>query len=194
MLVFTNSEGVLSNDVREEKRRKSQLAQGKKIPKQVQPRYLEIVALTDKVCREHLNEEYAEMARKVAARLARKRPSPLLRGRPEIWACGIVYALGRVNFLSDKSFEPYLSAEELCRAFGVKKRSGEGKAGQIREILGMHQMDPRWTLPSLLAENPLVWMLKVNEILVDVRKMPREVQELAYQKGLIPYIPADREG
>ena len=53
-------------------------------------------------------------------------------------------------------------------------------------------MDPEWTLPSLLEENPLVWLLEVNGMIVDVRYMPREVQELAYKKGLIPYIPADR--
>ena len=36
------------------------------------------------------------------------------------------------------------------------------------------------------------WMLQVNGMLVDVRFMPREVQEIAYQKGLIPFIPVDR--
>jgi hypothetical protein len=30
-------------------------------------------------------------------------------------------------------------------------------------------------------------------LLVDVRDMPREVQVIAYEKGLIPYIPADQE-
>lgn len=35
-------------------------------------------------------------------------------------------------------------------------------------------------------------MLQVNGMLVDVRFMPREVQEIAYQKGLIPFIPVDR--
>ena len=159
-----------------------------RIPKQVEPRYLEITALTDKVCRKYLNEEYAEMARKLAARLARKRPSPILRGRPEIWACGIVYAIGTVNFLFDKSFEPYLSAEGLCQAFGVKKSSGANKAGRIREMFGMYQMDPEWTLPSLVEQNPLIWMLEVNGMIVDVRHMPREVQEIAYEKGLIPYL------
>ena len=163
------------------------------IPTKVKPRYEEIVALIDKVCEEHINTEYAEMARQLAGRLARKRPSPLLRGRSEIWACGIVYALGTVNFLFDKSFEPYLSAEELCRVFGVKKSSGGNKAAQIREMFGMYQMDPRWTLPSLVDENPLAWMLEVNGMIVDVRRMPREVQEIAYEKGLIPYIPADRD-
>jgi hypothetical protein len=39
----------------------------------------------------------------------------------------------------------------------------------------------------------MIWNLMVNGYIVDIRGMPREVQEIAYNKGLIPYIPADRE-
>ncbi len=35
-------------------------------------------------------------------------------------------------------------------------------------------------------------MLEVNGFIMDVRHAPREVQEMAFEKGLIPYIPADR--
>src|SRR3954452_8811631 len=45
----------------------------------------------------------------------------------------------------------------------------------------------------LLDQNPLVWMVEVNGMLVDLRHMPREVQEIAFQTGMIPYIPADQE-
>ncbi len=45
---------------------------------------------------------------------------------------------------------------------------------------------------GLIDDNPLIWYVKVNGLIVDVRHMPREVQEVAYEKGLIPYIPADR--
>jgi hypothetical protein len=54
-------------------------------------------------------------------------------------------------------------------------------------------LDPQWTLPSLAGRNPLVWMAEVNGLLVDLRDMPREVQEIAFAKGLIPYIPTDRK-
>jgi len=36
-------------------------------------------------------------------------------------------------------------------------------------------------------------LAEVNVLLVDLRDMPREVQAVAYQKDLIPYIPADQE-
>ena len=46
---------------------------------------------------------------------------------------------------------------------------------------------------SRLDDNPLVWMLEVNGLMTDVRQAPKEVQEIAFNKGLIPYIPADRQ-
>ena len=166
--------------------------QSESVPSSVEPAYSAIVDLTDAVCKQHLNSEYAALSRRLVATLARKRPSPITRGKPEIWACAIIYALGTVNFLFDKSQIPYMRADELCAAFGVSQSSSSNKAKLIRDMLNMHQMDPNWCLPSLMDENPLIWILQVNGMMVDIRDMPREVQVIAYEKGLIPYIPADR--
>ena len=54
---------------------------------------------TDPFCGEHLDAEYAELIRKLIAKLARKRPSPLVRGDLRIWAAAAIYAVGSVNFL-----------------------------------------------------------------------------------------------
>ncbi len=163
------------------------------VPATMRPVYDSIVALIDSFCQQHLNDEYATLSHELAAALARKRPSPLGRGKPAIWACGIVYALGTVNFLFDKSQAPYMRADELCSVFAVSQSSGANKSKQIRDLFGMFPFDPRWCLPSLVDKNPMVWMLEINGLLVDIRHMPREVQAMAYQKGVIPYIPADRE-
>ena len=162
-----------------------------KVPKQLQPIYDQIVAITDAFCSAHLNQEYAQMSRKLAAALSRKRPSPLMRGKVETWACGIVYAIGSVNFLSDKSFEPYMRMDDLCALMGVSKSTGANKAGAIRKLFDMYPFDPNWTLPSLMDENPMAWMITVNGLIVDARHVPREIQEEAYRKGLIPYIPGE---
>lgn len=139
-----------------------------------------------------MNDEYAELSRQLAATLGRKRPSPIIRGKPEVWACAIVYALGTVNFLFDKSNSPHIRADELCAVFGVSQSSGANKAKLIRDMLKMYHFDPNWCLPSRMDRNPRAWYIMVNGLIVDARAMPREVQEIAYEKGLIPYIPADR--
>jgi len=153
-----------------------------------------VVELTDTFCHRRLNEEYAALCRSAAAALARKRPSPLVRGRLEIWACAIVYALGTVNFLFDRSQQPSLSAEELCGAFGVSKRSGANKAKQVRDLLDMSQFEATWFLPVELPTTPSCGRLKSMVSLWMHATLPREFQKIAYRKGLIPYIPADRQG
>jgi hypothetical protein len=158
----------------------------------VEPADAAIVNLTDSICQQHLNSDYATLARQLAATLARKRPSPILRGKPEIWACGILYALGTVNFLFDKTQTPHLRVDELCAACDVSKSTGENKAKLIRDLLKMYPLEPKWCLSANVENNPMIWTLQVNGFMVDVRQMPREVQVIAYEKGLIPYIPADR--
>ena len=37
----------------------------------------------------------------------------------------------------------------------------------------------------------MVWMLEVNGLMMDARTAPREIQQAAFEQGLIPYIPAD---
>lgn len=151
-----------------------------------------IIGLLDQFCKEHLNEEYAVLCRKLAEKLARKRPAPLLHGSPNAWASGIVRAVGGVNFLHDKSQTPHMRSTDIDHNLGTSPSSGAAKLAAIRKMLKMHQLDPNWTLPSRLKDNPMVWMLQVNGFMVDVRHAPRKVQEIAFNKGLIPYIPADR--
>jgi Domain of unknown function (DUF6398) len=162
------------------------------VPKAMQATCEAIVGLTDAFCDQHLNAEYRELARAMAA-LGRKRPSPLASGQPRSWACGIIYTLGQVNFLSDRSTQPYMRMADVCAAFGVNPNTASAKARVISTMLGTHQLDPTWTLPSMVDQNPLVWMAEVDGLIVDLRAMPREVQATAFAKGMIPYIPADRE-
>jgi len=86
-----------------------------------------------------------------------------------------------------------MTMANLCAGFGVSQSTASAKANIILRALKTHQLDPKWSLPSLLETNPLVWVAEINGILVDLRNMPREVQEIAFDKGMIPYIPSDRE-
>jgi hypothetical protein len=154
--------------------------------------YDTVVALTDTFCRDHLTGEYRDLARAMTAYLSRKRPSPLASGQPRTWACGII-VLGQLNFLSDKATQPHMTMAEVCTAFGVGQSTASAKARIISDALHTNRMDPTWMLKSIVDQNPLVWMAEVNGLLVDVRTMPREVQVIAYQKGIIPYIPPKQE-
>ncbi len=163
------------------------------VPKELQARFDEIAQATDAFSEAHLNTEYAQLCREVIATLARKRPSPLLAGKTPTWAAGIIHAVGVVNFLSDPSQSPHVPPRQIAESFGVSATTMQSKSKQIRDLLGMRQMSPEWTLPSQMGSNPLVWTLSVNGMLVDVRYAPRVIQEEAYRLGLIPYIPSETE-
>lgn len=160
-----------------------------KVPLKMQARYAEIVAVTDAICAEHLNTEYAQLCRKMAAALSRKRPSPLERGRVNTWAAGILHAAGQNNFLFDKSQTPHIRADALAQICGVSKSTAGNKAKEIRDLLDISFLDFHWTLPSRMGDNPLAWMVSVDGFIIDARRLPREIQEEAYRKGLIPYVP-----
>jgi len=160
-----------------------------RVPVKSKPVFEAVVRRTDGFCNQHLNAEYADLCRTLAGALARKRPSPLLQGDPNTWACAILYAIGRVNFLFDKTQSPHLSADELCSLFGLSQNSVSTKASKIMKMMGMFQLDPRWCLPSLTPDNPLVWLIEVDGFLLDARDAPRHIQEEAFHRGLIPYLP-----
>ena len=149
----------------------------------------EIAGLVDAFCREHLNQEYAVLCRRLTEKLARKRPSPLVSGKPQPWACGIVRTIGWVNFLDDPTQKPHMKLTAIDKAFGVGESTGQGKSMLIRRMFKITPLDPSWSLRSRMDKNPMAWMIQFRGFLVDARILKREFQEEALRQGLIPYIP-----
>jgi len=149
-----------------------------------------IIVLTDDVCEDLLDEEYASLARKVVAKLARKRPSPIQSGRAPTWAGAVVYALGQVNFLFDSSTKPYATADELSAAFGVAKSTLGAKAKQVRDLTKMDYGTPEFLREDMVDTSPMIWFIQVDGLIVDARELPPQIQAQAFDLGVIPYIPA----
>ena len=165
------------------------MSTSEKIPKSMVEKFFAITAQTDAFCEKHLNDEYRVVIHRVIGTLARKRPSPLLRGEENAWAAATVHAVGRVNFLDDSSQTPHCKPKIIYEFFGIAESTGQRKSKEIRDILKIGPMSPEWTLPSRLAENPAVWFLQVNGLIIDIRRAPVELQQLAFEKGLIPFVP-----
>lgn len=116
----------------------------------------------------------------------------MVNGTAAAWACGVVRAIGWVNFLDDKTQQPYMKTAEIDKQFGVSTATGQGRSKAIRDLLKMRSFDPDWTLPSRMDSNPMAWMIQVNGLIVDARWMPREVREEAFRRGIIPYLPDEK--
>lgn len=162
------------------------------IPAEFRERYVELIEIVDQFCETYLNDEYREACYRLAAEMCIE-DSPIRSGKAKSWAAGLIWAVGRVNFLSDPSFEPTMTQKEFAQAIGVSPATISAKSGGIMDSLELMPLDPRYTIDSRLADNPMVWMIEVNGMIVDLRHVPREIQEAAFEQGIIPYIPADAE-
>ncbi|MBH2020698.1 MAG: hypothetical protein I8H91_14450 [Burkholderiales bacterium] len=165
-----------------------------RVPAAMQDKFNAIAQAADAFCDQRLNDEYKQLIRLALAALSRKRPSPLLKGKDNAWAAGAVHALGMVNFLFDASQTPHCKATDIQAHFGVGASLCSSRSREVREALGMGQLSPEWMLRSRLDKNPLVWMLQINGLIVDVRRAPLDVQEMAFAQGFIPYVPGRKEG
>lgn len=151
----------------------SSARQSGSVPQSIRPLYEDLTHRTDAFCREHADEETAMLCRKLAAALARKRPSPLARGKPEVWAAAIAYAIAQINFLFDRSQTPHTTPGELSDFFGAPQATASNKAKQIRDLMKIRFLDVEWSRPSTLDRNPTASMAMVNGLLVDARDLPR---------------------
>jgi hypothetical protein len=153
----------------------------------------EVAAITDAFCDAHLDAEYRELCRRLVAKLARKKESPLVRGEPRVWAAAVVHVIGWVNFLFDKTQKPHMRAAELCERAGVSNASVDSKSREIRKLLKIVPMEPEWFRLSQIHDNPFAWMVQVNGLVLDARMLPEHVQTEARERGIIPDLPSRKQ-
>jgi len=71
--------------------------------------------------REKLDDEYLQLCEKLINKMCRKQEVPFKRGKLDIWAASVIDAIGFVNFLFDKSFEPYTTVFDINEYFGTNR-------------------------------------------------------------------------
>jgi len=169
------------------------LPKGVNVPKAMAARYMEVAKIIEQFSDEKLNDEYKDLCLRALQKLCRKRPSPLAAGRAYTWACSIVYAIGRINFIFDKSQPVNMTAADIADWFGLAKSTAGSKAAEIIKLLNLSYFNTEFLLKNNIDDDLAVWTMSVNGFMADIRMMPREIQEKAFYKGLIPYIPADKE-
>jgi hypothetical protein len=162
------------------------------VPKEMQGKYDEIATLIIEFCDKKLNDDYKNLCLRLLEKLCRKRLSPLLSGRVHTWAAGIVYAIGSNNFIFDKTQKLHLTANELVAPFGVSASTASSKAAEIKKMFRIDYFNTDWMLPEHIENNSMIWMVRVNGLIVDIRDMPLDIQEQAFEMGIIPYIPGEK--
>jgi len=130
----------------------------------------ELLRLTQSFCRQYLDDEYGVLSQKLIDKLSRKRQVPYISGRIEIWAAAIIHTIGTINFLFDRSFEPYVTAAQIAEHFGTSTSTVGQKGKLLRDMLKLNYWNTEFSTKRMLEKNPFADLALVNGFLVTVQR------------------------
>ncbi|WP_230629050.1 MULTISPECIES: DUF6398 domain-containing protein [Methanosarcina] len=145
-----------------------------------------LIQMTDGFADSYLDEDYKMLCQKLINKMSRKRQVPFLSGRLDIWAAAVVYALGQINFLFGRSFEPYVSATDLCDFFGTSQSTTSQKAKKIRDMFKIRHFNEEFSTERVQNENPFNDFVMVNGLIVPISTFMKmlENREVKLRKEL----------
>jgi hypothetical protein len=137
----------------------------------------QLLGMTDSFCSQKLDDDYRELCEKLIRKLGRKRQVPFTTGQLSIWAAAVVYAIGSINFLFDKSFEPYVTADDISEFFGAKKTTVSNKAKQIKDMFGMRRLSSEFSTRYMQDHNPMNEYVLVDGFITPLSMLSEDLQE-----------------
>jgi len=146
--------------------------------KEIKEREEKLLELTGTFCSQKLNDDYFHLCENLVKKMGRKQEVPFKRGKLEIWAAAVIYAIGSINFLFDKSFEPHVTANQISDYFGTKNSTVSNKARQIREMFNLTMFDNEFATEHMKATNPFNDLVMVDGLIVPLSSIPEDLQEL----------------
>lgn len=137
-----------------------------------------LLDLVRRFCAQKLNEEYLELCEKLIKKMARKRDVPFKSGKLEIWAAAVVHAIGSINFLFDKSFQPYIKFDELNDFFGTKNSTVSAKSRLIKDMFDLWYFTPEFSTKENSNNNPFNNMVMIDGLIAPISVLPEDLQIL----------------
>jgi hypothetical protein len=129
-------------------------------------------------CSQHLDDDYFQLCEKLVKKMGRKHEVPFQRGQMEIWAAAVVYAIGSINFLFDKSFEPFMTSEQLCGYFDQKTSTVSAKAKIIKDMFKMRYYDQEFSTRKMADSSPYNNFVMVDGFILPLNSLSEEMQKM----------------
>jgi hypothetical protein len=145
---------------------------------EIKERQEQLLEMTRTFCSQKLNEDYAQLCDKLIKKLGRKRDVPFQRGKPEIWAAAVIYAIGSINFLFDKSFEPYLTPDQICDHFKTKTSTVSNKAREIKDMFNMGYFNPDFSTQRMKENNSMNQYVMIDGLFMPLDTLPVNLQKM----------------
>ena len=123
---------------------------------QLNEREARVIELATSFCKEHLDDECAELCTKLVQKLGRTHPCPLQSGKIDIWAAASVYTICSINFMFSKSSRLNTSPAAIAAHFGASNSTISQKSKAIKDLLNISNVfDPDFSLKEIGEKNPL---------------------------------------
>jgi hypothetical protein len=138
----------------------------------------QLLEMVGTFCSQNLDDDYFQLCEKLVKKMGRKREVPFQRGQLEIWAAAVIYAIGSINFLFDKSFEPFMTGEQICDYFDQKVSTVSAKAAIIRNMFKLRYHDPEFSTKKMSDSNPFNNFVMVDGFIQSLNSLPEEFQKM----------------
>ncbi len=145
---------------------------------EIKEKELILFDLVGSFCVKNLDDDYRNLCEKLVLKLGRKRDVPFKRGKLEIWAAAIVYAIGSINFLFDNSFEPHMTAKQISDYFGTKNSTVTNKAKQIKDMFKLSHFSPEFSTKRMEKDNIFNDLVMIDGLIVPIDDLPIDLQEM----------------
>ncbi len=131
-------------------------------------------------CKKHLDDDYLRLCNKLFNDLFESDDEIFNRGKENIWAAAIVWAIGSVNFLGDKSFDPSASLSDVCNYFKVKTSTVGQKASRIREWFDMDYFNDYYQREDSQISGLLKSLVMIEDGFIVPRDLPDNESEESF--------------
>lgn len=96
-----------------------------------------LTEMVEAFCREYLNDDYKRLCLKLIEKMAERKSVPYERGKLEVWASAVIYAVSQINSLFDGENENHITRKDITSYFKTKQSIVSQKAINLRNIFNM---------------------------------------------------------
>ena len=102
-----------------------------------------LTQMVGEFCDEYLNDEYKDICQKIIEDMAKGKSVYFERGKLEVWASAIIYAVCQINSVFDETSEVHITRKDILNHFNTKQSVVSRKAINLRNI---YNLDSKYCL------------------------------------------------
>lgn len=144
----------------------------------------QILEMIEEFSDKYLDVEFKALNVKLAGELGDCDKISFDDDKPEVWAAGIIFAIGQLNFLFEDLYAPYISRNNLCGYFKISRMKMNNKARDIRRLLNLKLGDKNFstefisTLKIPKSDVDLKRIRTFDEVKREISRRPKNVDDL----------------